>query len=116
MPRYQKSAGFNKINADKIIATQSTADSMQVAGTTQSTSTTTGAITTNGGVGIVKDVFIGGDLDLSGSMNTTYTKQPYLIRRNNATQAYTNASSTIKMVFDLIPRLVQFLRIQTSQL
>ena len=68
MPRYQKSAGFNKINADKIIATQSTADSMQVAGTTQSTSTTTGAITTNGGVGIVKDVFIGGDLDLTGDL------------------------------------------------
>jgi len=36
---------------------------------TQSTSNTTGSITTTGGIGVVKDVFVGGALDVDGTTN-----------------------------------------------
>ncbi len=75
MPRYQKSAGFNKINADKIIATQSTLTSITVSDTavfegqvsitdtTNSTSSTTGALTVGGGLGIANRLVVGGDIE-----------------------------------------------------
>ena len=40
-----------------------------VADLTQSTSNTTGSITTAGGIGVVKDVFIGGSLDVDSTTN-----------------------------------------------
>ena len=42
---------------------------ISVADLTQSTSNTTGSITTSGGIGVVKDVFIGGSLDVDGTTN-----------------------------------------------
>lgn len=46
---------------------------VEVAPTTQSTSTASGALIVGGGVGIVKDVFIGGEINVTGTAYTAYT-------------------------------------------
>ncbi len=53
-----------------------------ISATTESTSTTTGAFTVPGGLGVAKNTYIGGNLDVSGSMivrNNWDTANPFLI-------------------------------------
>jgi hypothetical protein len=54
---------------------QSTPDTsfVSIAATTNATTTTTGALRVAGGVGIVKDVYIGGTLNLTGNQTNTIT-------------------------------------------
>ena len=50
-----------------IAGSQTFTGAISVDDTTQSTSTTTGSIHTDGGLGVAKDVFIGGDVDITSS-------------------------------------------------
>lgn len=71
--------------------TAASATTLNVLDTTQSTSTNTGALIVSGGAGIAKDVYIGGDLVVGGSIQEVIT---------NKTASYTAVAGD-HVVYDL---------------